>query len=308
MIEEPHVAEAGQSQIAMGGYPYGQDLASVTDVVMDSGSGLPIFVGTLPEAPTRWAQVMEWLPPLVRQVGGKLYRVNCTRETDGAKGCADCHVLVARAALKHFNGQPGVYLDLEDNVKPSLRFDAALVAQAATRLAAQPEWRFISASRFPIPYGLIDPHTCADTPLYEYGGNVYRKLFGANELTQAVVMHTAFATRIADAHSGLFVGEPYDESLKRFMLYVIYPSPFQRHTASETKTMVGDFNTPIGVWLRDVFFTPWLYTFIDFLDVRGGWLVFLGVPIIVIMCIVPQPVPLFCFVAGFIICWALGFR
>ena len=81
----------------------------------NASDALPIYVGHLEANVMRWAQMMTWLPEFTRSVNGVLHRVNCTREQNALLGVIDCHVLIARAALSHYGGREGVYLDLEDN-------------------------------------------------------------------------------------------------------------------------------------------------------------------------------------------------
>jgi hypothetical protein len=168
----------------------------------------------------------------------------------------DCHTLVARAALAYWADEPAVYIDLEDNCFPTQRADYDLVAPAARKLLARPEWMFIHLSRFPAPVGIFDPHTSSETPLYEWGGNVYQKLFGTCELAQAMLCHTRHAARIVDDNFRFELN--YDDQFASEMTHVVYPAIFQRRTASETATVAtAIFSTLFGIALRDFAFTPW---------------------------------------------------
>ena len=66
----------------------------------------------------------------------------------------------------------------------------------------------------------------------------------------------------------------------------------------------------IGVALRDVCFTPWVYTFIDFTNAHGRLVhMLLVLPVIIIACLTGDlAIAACCLVAGFIVCWSLGFR
>ena len=88
----------------------------------NASNALPIYVGHLEANVMRWAQMMTWLPEFTRSVNGVLHRVNCTREQNALLGVIDCHVLIARAALSHYGGREGVYLDLEDNCCEPARY------------------------------------------------------------------------------------------------------------------------------------------------------------------------------------------
>ena len=308
---------------------------------------LPVIVGHLASHASRWDQMMSWLPSFIEAIGGVLYRVNCTAETDAIQGVIDCHTLVGAAAIRHYeqrgggNNATGAYIDLEDNCKPSQRADYSLLPQLVSTLMEHPEWYFLHLSRFPAPIGLVDPHVCEQTPLYRYGDNVYHKLIGTCELAQAMLCHTDHARRINDP-SYHFVAA-YDDNFAREMTHVVYPSIFQRRTESthprlalshsrthalslplsltllhhphhpqpgETSTTATPFfSRGIGVALRDVCFTPWVYTLIDFTNAHAGWFTCLLLPVIIIACLTGDlAIAACCFVAGFIVCWSLGFR
>jgi hypothetical protein len=284
----------------------------VYDVIIpappNATDALPVFVGHLAENVARWDQMMEWLPDFIQSVGGVLYRVNCTRAADAIQGVIDCHALCARAALAHYGGRDGTYIDLEDNCLPSQRADFGLLPQVRATLMANREWQFVHLSRFPAPIGLVDPHTCVDTPMWQYGQNVYRKLIGTCELAQAMLCHTDHARRISDPNY-VFVAA-YDDNFAAEMTHVVYPSIFQRRTESETSTAATPFFAGgIGTVLRNVCFTPWVYTTFDFVNAHAAWFSCLLLPIVVIACLTGDlVVAAWCFVAGFVVCWCLGFR
>ena len=244
------------------------------DLILDHANGdadaLPIFVGHQAGNALRWSQMMTWLPGFVEQVGGLLFRVNCTREADAIQSAVDCHVLTARAALRHYGGQDGVYLDLDDNCRLAQRADVALMAQARHQLVEHPEWMFVQLSRLPVPIGLVNPHTCVDTPLWEPGDAVYRKLVGTVELAQAMLCHTDHAQRIS---SPTFVmAGAYEDAFSAEAIHVLYPSMIQRRTDSESSTnSTALFERGLGSFVRDVAFTPSVYTTVDFLNAHGGW-------------------------------------
>lgn len=217
-------------------------------------------------------------------------------------------MLVAKAALSYWEGQPGTYLDLEDNCHPAQRADFSLIQPASERLRQSRSWLFIHLSRFPAPTGVFDPETCADTPLTEYGGPVYRKLYGTNELAQAMLDHTDFAARIASANFSWT--RPYDEQFGGEMLYVVYPAIFQRATDEDTPTHATElFRSGLGEAVRNFCFTPWVYTTFDFVNAHSIWALFLLIPVGTIWCItVDHVVAGWCFAVGFIVCWGLGFR
>ena len=116
---------------------------------------LPVIVGHLASHASRWDQMMSWLPSFIEEIGGVLYRVNCTAETDAIQGVIDCHTLVGAAAIRHYeqrgggNNATGAYIDLEDNCKPSQRADYSLLPQLVSTLMEHPEWYFLHLSRFP---------------------------------------------------------------------------------------------------------------------------------------------------------------
>ena len=173
---------------------------------------------------------------------------------------------------------------------------------------AHREWSFIHLSRMPAPLGLVDPETCVDTPLYEYGGNIYRKLYGTSELAQAMLCHTDHASRIADP--AYVFSKPYDDQFTSTMVYHVYPSVIQRRTERETSTQATPFfSGGVGLVLRNVCFEPTTYMIIDFINAHGGWVTVLLLPVIIIACLTGDlAIAAWCFVGGFIICWSLGFR
>jgi len=282
------------------------------DVVIAAPDGatdpLPVLVGHLAENTLRWSQMMSWLPSFIETMGAVLYRVNCTREVNAIQGVIDCHVLVARTALIHYGGRVGTYIDLEDNCYPSQRSDFGLIQPAIDELIRYPSWYFIHLSRFPAPIGLIDPHTSHNTPLFEWGSNIYRKLYGTCELAQAMLCHTQFAHLIADP-TYVFAAA-YDDNFAAEMTHVVYPSIFQRHTEAETTTAATPFfSGGLGQWLRDTCFDHTIYTIIDFINAKGAWFSVLFLPVLIIACLTGDAVvSLWCFGVGFIVCWSLGFR
>ena len=109
-----------------------------------------------------------------------------------------------------------------------------------------------------------------NTPLYELGGHIYRKLYGTSELAQAMLCHTDHASRISSP-TYLF-DAAYDDSLVTQMRYVVYPSVIQRRTETETSTAATPFfHGGLGLMLRNVCFTPWIYTTIDFVNAHAAW-------------------------------------
>jgi len=247
---------------------------------------------------------------MAETVGGAVFRVNCTEQLPAAdQTLARCHQLVAAAALAYWGGKPGTYFDLETNVKPAQRADYALVNPAAQMLLRHRDWRFIHFSRYPALIGLVDPQSCALTPFYEWGSSVYRKLYSTDERTHAMLCHTDFARHITAATFA--VSARYDLALDEEMLHVVYPAAFQRRDDSDVE-MDADtylFEGGFGRWLLSIAYTPWVFTTIDFFNVRGAWILCLCLPVTVILCLTSDLiVSLACFAAGFAACWALGFR
>jgi len=282
------------------------------DLILDASdngtASIPVFVGHAAENTERWTQMMSWLPDFINSISGALYRVNCTMEQDAIQGVIDCHVLVARAALEYYQGAEGVYLDLEDNCMPSQRADFSLLEEAKATLLAHPEWYFIHTSRFPAPIALVDPETSYSTPLWEYGSNIYQKLIGTCELAQAMLDHTDHAARIADPDFAWVAA--YDDQFASEMKHVVYPSIFQRRTEDETATTATPFfQGGLGKTLRNICFMPWVYTTIDVINAHGAWFSCLLFPVIIIACLTGDlAIAAWCFAAGFVVCWSLGFR
>jgi len=310
--ESRYVMEDGASVRSQQQSQAASNATPVYDVVIPAPDGvtdpLPVLVGHLEENTARWRQMMDWLPSFIHEISGVLYRVNCTREHDAIQGVIDCHVLVARTALIHYGNRAGTYIDLEDNCYPSQRADWGLIPSTIATLMQFPEWGFIHLSRFPAPIGLIDPHTSFATPLYEWGNNIYVKLFGTCELAQAMLCHTDFAHRVADP-TYVFTAA-YDDNFAGMMTHVLYPSIIQRRTERETATAATPFfSGGIGLWLRNTCFDPTLYTIIDFINAKGAWFSVLFLPVVIIACLTGDPVvSWWCFMVGFIVCWSLGFR
>ena len=74
---------------------------------------------------------------MVEETESVLYRVNCTLEKDEIQGVIDCHSLVAKAALEYWKGQPGTYIDMEDNCKPTQRANFGYILEASARLKSR---------------------------------------------------------------------------------------------------------------------------------------------------------------------------
>ena len=54
--------------------------------------------------------------------------------------------------------------------------------------------------------------------------------------------------------------------------HVVYPSVIQRRTETETSTAATPFfHGGLGLMLRNVCFTPWIYTTIDFVNAHAAW-------------------------------------
>jgi len=195
--------------------------------------------------------------------GQRFLTVNCSVQHDVIVGVVDCHRAVARAALEYFGGQPGMYIDLEDNCHPTLRLDWQNAYDAARALDSHREWKFVHLSRFPFPFGLADPH-CPLT------GSLYYKPWTFNELAQAMLCTTEFASWIQT----LTFTEPYDDMLMPWQHYVVYPSLFQRHTehalATHATTLFAS-GSPLTL-LRDITFQPSVYLLIEVANVFGFWL------------------------------------
>lgn len=225
------------------------------------GLDIPVFIGVSSDA--RFQQLETWL--YARGAGGqKFFTVNCTVQSDVIRGVIECHQAVADSALHYFGGRPGMYIDLEDNAHPTLRIDWQTAYDAALALHGHPEWRFVHLSRFPFPFGLFDPH-CPLT------GSLYFKPWTFNELAQAMLCTTEFATWISRE---LSFDEPYDDMLMPWQRYVVYPSLFQRWTeemlATHATSIFGN-GSPLQV-LRNIAFQPTIYLMIEVLNVSGFWL------------------------------------
>ena len=120
--------------------------------------------------------------------------------------------------------------------------------------------------------------------------------------------HTDFAALIADPH--YVFAAPYDDQIAAQSIYVVYPAPLQRYTEGEAHTTATPFfGSAIGRLLRNVCFTPTVYTVIDWINAHACWFSLLVLPVIIIACLTGDLLTAACcFVAGFIICWSLGFR
>lgn len=226
------------------------------------GLSIPIFVGI--SSSERLEVVNKWIHT---HAGGgqQFFGVNCTVEENVIQGVINCHRAVARAALDYFGGRPGLYIDLEDNCHPTLRIDWQLAYDAAHELNGHREWKFIHLSRFPAPFGVLNPHL----PLT---GSLYYKTWTVNELAQAMLCTTEFATWITQSFN---FTEPYDDMLMPWQKYVVYPSLFQRWTETELATRATKLfaaGSPFAV-LRNISFQPSIYLLIEALNVFGIWLV-----------------------------------
>lgn len=298
----------GNTSIGVTAAPVLERILDSRPVGGDPSLVVPVFIGS--GDPKRWKQIMDsgWIRPLVEETASVLYRVNCTLEKDEIQGVIDCHSLVAKAALEYWKGQPGTYIDMEDNCKPSQRANFGYILEASARLKSRRDWSFIHLSRFPAPFGIFNPQTCAETPFNEAGGHVYRKLYGLNELAQAMLDHTDFASRIT-APSFRWT-KPYDEQFGAEMLYVVYPAVFQRQTESATPTHATEiFHKGIGKGIRDAFFTPWVYSTFDYINARFVWVLFFVIPFVTLWCLTNDHVlAAWGFAIGFLVCWGLGFR
>ena len=73
----------------------------------------------------------------------------CSR-LDDDRGCAPS-TAVAYAALDYYGGQPGVYIDLEDNCHPTLRVDWQNAFDAARALDRNRGWHFCLLYTSPSP-------------------------------------------------------------------------------------------------------------------------------------------------------------
>jgi len=122
--------------------------------------------------------------------------------------------------------------------------------------------KFVHLSRFPTPFGVVDPH-------FPVTGSLFWKSWTYNELAQAMLCHTEFASMITSPD---FVWtEPYDDQLMEWQRYAVYPSLFQRWTESHTASS-ATFITAMGL-MRDVTFQPSIYMLIEVANVFGIWLV-----------------------------------
>lgn len=174
--------------------------------------------------------------------------VSCdVNEQSGALGCVECHTRIARVALAHNKTE---YISLEDNARPTYRYDTRVIIDAAAWLKRERGPAFIMLSLLPEPLGLSKGLRLHVTP------HVRRKMGGvyANELSQAMLCNRAFAEFVLDKCATPSRCSPYDEWLTAMgrMRYVAYPVPFQRATASQVKSLATPaFNSALGVLARD---------------------------------------------------------
>jgi len=238
--------------------PSGNPNSKAGDVLETYGNHIPIFIGT--SSSDRWEDAKAWMAT----AGGNMsyHKVTCKLGQDRIRGVIDCHVAVAKAALAYFSGRPGVYIDLEDNCHPTLRCDWQVAYDAAELLRRHPQWKFVHLSRFPTPFGVVNPH-------FPVTGSLFWKSWTYNELAQAMLCHTEFASMISNPEFGWT--EPYDDQLMQWQRYAVYPSLFQRWTESHTASH-ATFITAMGL-MRDIAFQPWIYAFCEVVNVFGLWLV-----------------------------------
>jgi hypothetical protein len=213
---------------------------------------LPTYVGT--SNPARLRAFREHFAGS----GLQIVPVACQRLKDGAKGATACHQMVARRALKNFNGVPGVYLDIEDNARMSRRFDLQKIQAAAEWLRRNPQHMYISMVACMVPKGVIREHA---------GSGVYRKSRSLFEPAQAALCTTEFARLILQG--GVFGGHTFDIGLARAGLlnYIMYPTPFRRAHPSEcdecTSYATKNMNGGPMYWYREIMFRPGPYDFLE---------------------------------------------
>jgi len=280
-------------------------------------AGLPVFVGSSSSTAgeVRWQQMMKWLPGFVSAVNGSLHRVLCDglsqeKETESTQGVIDCHKRVALGALTYWGTTAGTYLDLEDNCYPSQRADYGLISDAVKTLLAKPGWWFIHLSRLPAPSGFISPAVSLDTPFHQLGGPILVKAVGTCEMAQAMLDHTDFARMItADDYE---FGGAYDEQFNQQSVHVVYPAILQRRRQSE---LSGAPATPFFAqeswmhYLREIGFTPWVYTSVDFVNAHAGWATLCFLPVVVVACITNDvTIAIGTLISAMLLCWAVGVR
>jgi len=272
--------------------------------------GPPVYVGNLINNNARWKQMMEWLPGFVKALDSSLYRVHCRNNDDAIQGVIDCHTQVANAALQYWGDGAGTYIDLEDNCYPSQRGAFTDVLVASHTLLDNPDWMYIHLSRMPAPVGLVNPETSFNTSFANFSGSpVYIKMYGTCELAQAMLCHTEYARKITDPSFEWTA--PYDDQFAYASTHVVYPAIIQRHTESDTATEATDLFAAGSVlsWLRDVFFTPWVYTVMDVINAHAAWFSLFILPVTVVACVTNDwLISLFALIIAFIIVWALGVR
>tara|TARA_B100001057_G_C22682149_1_gene884183 strand:+ start:191 stop:928 length:738 start_codon:yes stop_codon:yes gene_type:complete len=184
--------------------------------------------------------------------------VMCERLKDGAKGAIACHQNVARRALKDFNGIPGVYLDIEDNARMSLRFDLKRIEAAADWLRRNPEHMYVSMVACVLPKGATRVHA---------GSGVYRKSRSLFEPAQAALCTTDFARLILKGD--VFEGHAFDRGLEEAGLlnYITYPTPFRRSYPSECNECISYattwMNSGLTYLYRETMFRPASYDLME---------------------------------------------
>lgn len=285
--------------------------AATSETIISTKSSLagpPIFVGNIDDS--RWGQMMEWLPGFVHGINGSLHRVRCAIDRmDPAREAIECHKRVADSAIAHLGGHAAAtYIDLEDNCHLTQRANPAHVGEAMAALLKHPEWGFIHLSRFPAPMGLVNPHVSVATNLTQSASPVLEKCYGTSEKSHAMLCHITFAKRIT-APSFEFA-EEYDRTFASEMTHVVYPALIQRRTDSETPTRAGVAKDSLSLsWLRDIAFTPWVYTTLDWVNAHGAWVSLVVVPTLAVLCVTNDfLISLSLCVACSFLCWAYGLR
>ena len=197
--------------------------------------------------PSRWKGVVGSLS----YPHNKIQRVNCTiNKTNGAVGCVNCHMRIARHALW---SNLSMYIALEDNARESFRYDVSVIQDAVNWLSHFERIpRFVMLSILPEPFGI------SKGLRFKESRYVRAKSWGfyANELTQAMLCNRAFAKFILNECEGRVEQcSAYDEWLnqKNMMTFVTYPSPFQRAAASDVSShATPQFNTFLGKCARNI--------------------------------------------------------
>jgi len=283
-------------------------------------NGPPVFVGSRKggDGEKRWQQMMTWLPKFISAINGSLYRVYCDQfpkdtasDTARTANIAGCHQQVARGALKYWGDEPGTYIDLEDNCYPAQRADFSLIPQAVTKLLAHPDWSFIHIARLPAPVGFVAPEREVNITYTEVGGAVLLKAFGTCELAQAMLDHTDFAKRITAADYTF--ERRFDEQIAPESVHVIYPAVLQGRRENELAGFVRPrkfFSSETWMYhMREIGFTPWVYTWVDFMNAHAAWLTCCFLPVLVVACITNDIViALGTATSAILLCWSAGYR